>query len=250
MRYAAITAVVFGGAIMLAPGSHASSHDASKTNIALPNSLPNIAQIIPAIQPAKVQARPSAKLISTAESAKPATIAQAPAPVMVAVAAGDSLTTVADAHSTTTQRLFDANPAISDPNLIFPGQQLRVPDPNEALVTRPMPVPAAAVSAAVQSTVRPSSSVSTSASASAATVASGSVWDSLAQCESGGNWAINTGNGFYGGIQFTLATWQGLGGAGLPSQASREEQIARAEALQARSGWGQWPACSAKLGLM
>jgi uncharacterized protein YabE (DUF348 family) len=78
---------------------------------------------------------------------------------------------------------------------------------------------------------------------------SGSVWDKLAQCESGGNWSINTGNGYYGGLQFSLSTWRAYGGSGLPSDASREEQIAIAKKLQADAGWGAWPACSSKLGL-
>jgi uncharacterized protein YabE (DUF348 family) len=78
----------------------------------------------------------------------------------------------------------------------------------------------------------------------------GTVWDSLAQCESGGNWAINTGNGYYGGLQFSLSTWQAYGGSGLPSNASRETQIAVATRLRdATGGYGSWPACSAKLGL-
>ena len=76
-----------------------------------------------------------------------------------------------------------------------------------------------------------------------------SVWDRLAQCESGGNWSINTGNGFYGGVQFSASTWRAMGGSGLPHQASRETQIAIAKKLQARAGWGQWPGCSSKLGL-
>lgn len=76
-----------------------------------------------------------------------------------------------------------------------------------------------------------------------------SVWDRLAQCESGGNWQINTGNGYYGGLQFLPQTWRSVGGSGLPHEASRAEQIHRAQILQARSGWGQWPACSRKLGL-
>jgi uncharacterized protein YabE (DUF348 family) len=80
-------------------------------------------------------------------------------------------------------------------------------------------------------------------------VASGSVWDRLAACESGGNWSINTGNGFYGGLQFTLGTWHAYGGSGLPSNNSRAAQIAVAKRLQAAAGWGQWPACSSKLGL-
>lgn len=78
----------------------------------------------------------------------------------------------------------------------------------------------------------------------------GTVWDSLAQCESGGNWAINTGNGYYGGLQFNLGTWQAYGGTGLPSNASRETQIAVATRLRdATGGYGSWPSCSAKLGL-
>ncbi len=76
------------------------------------------------------------------------------------------------------------------------------------------------------------------------------VWDSLAQCESGGNWAINTGNGYYGGLQFNLGTWRAYGGAGYPHQASRETQIAVATRLRdATGGYGSWPGCSAKLGL-
>lgn len=88
--------------------------------------------------------------------------------------------------------------------------------------------------------------------AAAPAVASGSVWDSLAQCESGGNWAINTGNGFSGGLQFTPSTWAGHGGtAYAPSAhlATREQQIAIAERVQASQGWGAWPACTASLGI-
>ena len=90
------------------------------------------------------------------------------------------------------------------------------------------------------------------AGAAAPAVASGSVWDSLAQCESGGNWAINTGNGFSGGLQFTPSTWAGHGGtAYAPSAhlATREQQIAIAERVQASQGWGAWPACTASLGI-
>ncbi|NQX22572.1 MULTISPECIES: LysM peptidoglycan-binding domain-containing protein [Curtobacterium] len=85
--------------------------------------------------------------------------------------------------------------------------------------------------------------------AAPANAASGSTWDQLAQCESGGNWAINTGNGYYGGLQFNLGTWQANGGAGNPASASREAQIAVAERVLASQGWGAWPACSAQLGL-
>jgi resuscitation-promoting factor RpfB len=78
----------------------------------------------------------------------------------------------------------------------------------------------------------------------------GTVWDSLAQCEAGGNWATNTGNGYYGGLQFSLGTWQAYGGSGLPSNASRETQIAIATKVRnASGGYGAWPACAASLGL-
>jgi len=79
----------------------------------------------------------------------------------------------------------------------------------------------------------------------------GTVWDQLAQCESGGNWATNTGNGYYGGLQFSLGTWQSYGGSGLPSENSRETQIMIAERVRAADGGGysSWPACSQSLGL-
>ena len=76
-----------------------------------------------------------------------------------------------------------------------------------------------------------------------------STWDALAQCESGGNWSINTGNGFSGGLQFTSSTWAAYGGTGSPEAASREQQIAVAERVQASQGWGAWPSCASQLGL-
>lgn len=88
-----------------------------------------------------------------------------------------------------------------------------------------------------------------SSGGSAPSVASGSVWDSLAQCESGGNWAINSGNGYSGGLQFSLSTWGASGGSGLPHENSREAQIAVAQRVQASQGWGAWPSCSRQLGL-
>lgn len=83
----------------------------------------------------------------------------------------------------------------------------------------------------------------------AAPASASSTWDKLAQCESGGNWSINTGNGYYGGLQFSLSTWKGFGGSGMPHQASKSEQIRIATKVQQGQGWGAWPACSAKLGL-
>lgn len=83
----------------------------------------------------------------------------------------------------------------------------------------------------------------------AANAADGATWDALAQCESGGNWSINTGNGFYGGLQFTQQSWNGVGMSGSPATATRAQQIEAGERLLAIQGWGAWPACSAKLGL-
>ena len=86
-------------------------------------------------------------------------------------------------------------------------------------------------------------------SAHAASVAT---WEKVAQCESSGNWSIDTGNGYSGGLQFHPQTWTGHGGgeyAPTAAQASREQQIAVAERVRASQGWGAWPACSSELGL-
>jgi hypothetical protein len=73
-------------------------------------------------------------------------------------------------------------------------------------------------------------------------------WDAMAQCESGGNWGANTGNGFYGGLQFTPATWASNGGVGAPSDASREEQIRVARNVLQTQGIGAWPVCGGPVG--
>ena len=73
-------------------------------------------------------------------------------------------------------------------------------------------------------------------------------WDAIAQCESGGNWAINTGNGYYGGLQFKLSTWRANGGVGNPANATREQQIAVAERVLVSQGIGAWPVCGKRAG--
>ena len=81
-------------------------------------------------------------------------------------------------------------------------------------------------------------------------VSNGATWDALAACEAGGNWAINTGNGFYGGVQFDQNTWKRHGGlryAPRADLATPEEQLAIAEVTRARQGWGAWPVCSVKV---
>ncbi len=82
-------------------------------------------------------------------------------------------------------------------------------------------------------------------------VSHGSVWDAIAGCEAGGNWAINSGNGYYGGVQFDQGTWERSGGlrfAPRADLATREEQIAVAEVTRQRQGWGAWPVCSGRAG--
>ncbi|WP_030679033.1 transglycosylase family protein [Streptomyces cellulosae] len=84
-----------------------------------------------------------------------------------------------------------------------------------------------------------------------AAAADGGVWDRIAQCESGGNWHINTGNGYYGGLQFSASTWRAYGGtayAPTADQAGRDQQIAVATKVQRAQGWGAWPTCSARAG--
>jgi LysM repeat protein len=178
-------------------------------------------------------------------------------PKMVTVNKGDTLSSIATVNQTTYVRMFQANTNVSDPDIIFPGDSLRVPDPNEQLPDRPLPTkvaaaaPVAATAAPTPVVNRPVTYQQTS-SAPAPAIAGGSVWDSLAQCESGGNWSINTGNGFYGGVQFDAGTWLSNGGgayAPTANLASREQQIAIASKVQAARGWSPWPACSARLGL-
>ncbi len=85
------------------------------------------------------------------------------------------------------------------------------------------------------------------ATAGVASADTGHDWDAVAQCESGGDWSINTGNGYYGGLQFSQSTWEANGGTGSASNASREEQIRVAENVLATQGPGAWPVCGAYL---
>jgi resuscitation-promoting factor RpfB len=107
---------------------------------------------------------------------------------------------------------------------------------------------------AAPATVPPTTAPPAPPTTAAAPPVTSGIWDQIAACESGGNWAINTGNGYYGGLQFLLSTWQIHGGtayAAYPHQASREQQIAVAESVVAASGgsYGAWGACAASLGL-
>ena len=119
----------------------------------------------------------------------------------------------------------------------------------ESIAIAPLPTPnAALMEATIRSVARPRPA----APAGGGEPVDGNVWDLLAQCESGGNWAINTGNGYYGGLQFSYSTWLGNGGGDFAEYAhlaTREQQILIAENLHARRGFQPWPACRVKLGL-
>jgi LysM repeat protein len=145
------------------------------------------------------------------------------------VASGDDLGKIATKHgfdaATGWRLLYEANPSIADPDVIMPGQQLRIPAPDGQASPRP---PITRLQKKTES-----------------------VWDRLAQCESRGNWSTHVGT-FDGGLQFHPKTWRAYGGtqyAPSADQATRTQQIAVAERVLAGQGWRAWPACSRKLGL-
>lgn len=150
------------------------------------------------------------------------------------------------------ERLLDA-PAVADvstPRGLLVTRQSSTRNADgagaEVIHDRSLPLPRVVPMAArIEPLARP-------AAAAPASYSGDSVWDDLAQCESGGNWSITTGNGYYGGLQFSYATWHGYGGgefAAYPHQATREQQIVVAERLRAIRGYQPWPSCRAKLGL-
>jgi LysM repeat protein len=171
----------------------------------------------------------------------------------VTVKQGDTLSKVAKKAKLASWRpIWDLNKKIAHPNLIYPGQKLVLPAKGEKVKHRPLPALAVTRVVSAERSAAPASSSSSRRSTvtrSAAAPAGGGVWDRLAQCESGGNWGTNTGNGYSGGLQFAQGTWAANGGSGSAHNASRAEQIRVAERVRASQGWGAWPACSSKLGL-
>ena len=141
---------------------------------------------------------------------------------------------------------------VANPNLITAGQRLRLPASGQvpawmaraAQAAIPASPPAPAAVSVTQASPPAAASVSTTAPASSG----GANWSAIAACESGGNWNASTGNGFYGGLQFTEQTWLGYGGgqyASSANQATKAQQIAVAERVLAGQGIGAWPTCGA-----
>lgn len=178
---------------------------------------------------------------ANATEAQTATIEAPPAPRIHTVQAGEGLAVIAEQYGVDWRRLCDANAEVAQPNLIFSGMQLRIPEPGEQLSERPecrMPVRVVAASQGGGAHAPP------------VYVAGDDVWAALRRCESGGNYALNTGNGYYGAYQFSASTWNSMGaGYARADLAPPSVQDDAARRLQARSGWGQWPSCSRQLGL-
>ena len=185
---------------------------------------------------------------------------------------GETLSSIAaGAGISSWRRLHDANPGVKNPNVIHVGQRLVIPDVDDQVAPRAVRATANRAKARPHPVAKVRKKVAPKVTRHRVTTkrkpvtvtkrkpvtrvkkrpvaASGTVWDRLAQCESGGNWHINTGNGYSGGLQFSAATWHAYGGSGSAHNASRATQIRVAKRILAAQGWGAWPACSRKLGL-
>lgn len=162
------------------------------------------------------------------------------------VKAGDTLTSIGEKYKVKYTRLFDANPQIADADVIDVGDKVKIPKKSAKFAARTQTA-TVAVATYAPSNVH----YSYKASAVHVSAAGGGVWDKIAQCESGGNWSISTGNGYSGGLQFAGGTWGGYKGYASAAQAPKSVQIERAEQIRAGRGgsYSAWPACSAKLGL-
>ena len=189
-------------------------------------------------------------LASDGSGAKPASKAvppPPPPPKTYTVQAGDNLSAIAQGQQLESWRpLWDANPGIQNPDLIYANQQLVVP--TGPTTERPLPadmssLPARTYAPQGGQVYQSAAPVTSHANAAPANYAGGSggLMQRIRTRESGGNYAENTGNGFYGAYQFTVGTWQSVGGSGLPSNASPAEQDMRAQMLYNERGCSPWP---------
>ena len=142
---------------------------------------------------------------------------------------------------------------MANPDQIAAGQRLRLPASGQvptwmARAAQAAALPGTSPTASAVSGPQPSSPAAAPVSTSAPASSGGANWSAIAACESGGNWSANTGNGFYGGLQFTEQTWLGYGGGQYASSANLAtpaQQIAVAERVLAGQGIGAWPTCGA-----
>lgn len=185
---------------------------------------------------AKVAVKETPRPVAVAAEAKAAT---PPLPKMHTVGDGDSLSSIAESEGMESWvPLWNVNTELTQPDLIYAGQQLVVPE--GPTTDRPLPATVMAPVTQVQNRV-----VNTGVRASAApanyAAGVGGILANVRMRESGGNYATNTGNGYYGAYQFNLGTWRGVGGTGLPSDASPAEQDMRAQMLYNQRGCSPWP---------
>lgn len=165
------------------------------------------------------------------------------------VAGGESLSIIAEANQLPSWKtIWDVNEHIANPDLINPGEELNIPAVGQQTPDRPLPAAQAVAPVSQQKLV----AASRSAAPKAAPVYGGTTdgaWAALRACESGGNYAANTGNGYYGAYQYNSGTWNNYGGYARADLAPPAVQDAKAQDTQSRRGWSPWPACSRKLGL-
>lgn len=165
------------------------------------------------------------------------------------VAAVVTTTKAPDEPTTTMAPTSTAEPAIA----VAPATVPPAPPSTEAPTTTTTAAPATSTTKAIvrvapTTTTAPSTTQPPAPSYTKGDPNDPASWDRMAQCEAGGNWAANTGNGYYGGLQFSLATWQHYGGSGYPHEASKDAQIAIGKRVQAAEGWSAWPGCARYLG--
>lgn len=179
--------------------------------------------------------------------ASPAPTAATHTPKTYQVRRGDSYWSISRRYGVTMHALAAYNHADLQSTL-YAGIRLRIPPQDwQSSATA---APSASTDAAVRSTTSEERSTSEHSTAPAATSYSPSgIWACIAQHESGGNPATDTGNGYYGMYQFTLSTWQAAGGTGNPANASAAEQTAVAQRVQQMQGWGAWPVSSVECGV-
>lgn len=161
---------------------------------------------------------------------------------------GDSFWKISQRYGVTMQNLADYND-MSLYNYLDAGVTLRIPSKHwQASVSSAYEAPAAPAATTYTPTYTPASTPTYAAAPATSSYSPSGVWSCIAQHESGGNPATDTGNGYYGMYQFTLGSWQSAGGSGNPADASAAEQTAVAQRLQSMQGWGAWPVSSAACG--
>ncbi|MGQ0832173.1 MAG: transglycosylase family protein [Microthrixaceae bacterium] len=164
---------------------------------------------------------------------------------LIASTAGGSVTGLAAAALVATNPVVQVQAAPAAPTPSNVSVEFQSHEPPASITAPPARMVAAAVGAPV---VAPPVPPAPPAPPRAGDPNDPATWDRLARCESDGRWSINTGNGYYGGLQFSLSSWRSVGGTGYPHNASRDEQIERAKRLYASGGWRHWPACTRRFG--